>query len=185
MRRWLLGSLYLAGVVAAATIRAGTQSAPDGATLFQRECASCHTGAEGSRAPAPDVLKQRSPEAILFALTAGGMRPFGAHLSGLERRAVAEHLSGKSLGGDVTGASIGRCATSPPLHVSAAAPGWNGWSPTVANTRFQPGPAAGLTAEQVPQLTLKWALGFPDATSAWAQPAVIGGRLFVGSHNGT
>src|SRR5215510_131226 len=143
MRRWLLGSLYLAGVVAAATIRAGTQSAPDGATLFQRECASCHTGAEGSRAPAPEVLRQRSPEAILFALTAGGMRPFGAHLSGVERRAVAEYLSGKPLSGDVTGSSVGRCAASPTFAIDAKAPAWNGWSPTTSNTRFQPAAAAG------------------------------------------
>jgi polyvinyl alcohol dehydrogenase (cytochrome) len=56
---------------------------------------------------------------------------------------------------------------------------------TVTNTRFQPPDQAGLTAEQVPHLTLKWAFGFPDATSAWSQPTVLGGRLFVGSHNGT
>jgi polyvinyl alcohol dehydrogenase (cytochrome) len=43
----------------------------------------------------------------------------------------------------------------------------------------------GLTAEQVPRLTLKWAFGFPDTTSAWAQPTIVGGRLFVGSQNGT
>jgi polyvinyl alcohol dehydrogenase (cytochrome) len=37
----------------------------------------------------------------------------------------------------------------------------------------------------VPHLRLKWAFGFPDTTSAWAQPAIAGGRLFVGSQNGT
>src|SRR6266699_4053135 len=45
--------------------------------------------------------------------------------------------------------------------------------------------AARLTAAQVPRLTLKWAFGFPDTTSAWAQPTIAGGRLFVGSQNGT
>jgi len=55
----------------------------------------------------------------------------------------------------------------------------------VTNARFQPAGAAGLTADQVPHLTLKWAFGFPDATSAWAQPTVAGGRVFVGSQNGT
>jgi polyvinyl alcohol dehydrogenase (cytochrome) len=49
----------------------------------------------------------------------------------------------------------------------------------------QPADQAGLTAAQVPQLHLKWAFGFPDATSAWAQPTVVGGRLYVGSQNGT
>ena len=53
------------------------------------------------------------------------------------------------------------------------------------NTRFQSAHAAGLTADTVPRLTLKWALGDPDATHAWSQPTMAGGRLFVGSHNGT
>jgi hypothetical protein len=44
---------------------------------------------------------------------------------------------------------------------------------------------AGLRAEDVPRLSLKWAFGFPDATSAWSQPTIASGRLFVGSQNGT
>ena len=62
---------------------------------------------------------------------------------------------------------------------------WNGWSPSITNTRFQSTAAAGLTAEQVPKLTLQWAFGFPDATSAWSQPTVAAGRLFIGGQNGT
>jgi polyvinyl alcohol dehydrogenase (cytochrome) len=76
--------------VALAKVVAAPQT-PDGAAIFARNCASCHDGADGSRAPSPDVLKRRSPEAILAALTAGGMRPQGGRLSGAERRAVAEH----------------------------------------------------------------------------------------------
>ena len=37
----------------------------------------------------------------------------------------------------------------------------------------------------MPKLSLKWAFGFPDATSAWSQPTVASGRVFVGSQNGT
>src|SRR5689334_8677639 len=88
-------------------LASGTASAqaPDGAAIFAKNCTSCHSGATDTRAPAPDILRQRSPEAILSALTAGSMRPQGGVLSGAERRAVAEYLSGKSLGGDVTGAA--------------------------------------------------------------------------------
>ena len=63
-------------------------------------------------------------------------------------------------------------------------PQWNGWSPGIDNTHFQPERQAGLTAAQVPALTLKWAFGFQDAAAAWAQPTIAGGRLFVGSQNG-
>jgi polyvinyl alcohol dehydrogenase (cytochrome) len=66
----------------------------------------------------------------------------------------------------------------------ASGPLWNGWSTSLANTHFQPARSAGLTAEQVPTLTLKWAFGFPETTSAWGQPTIAGGRLFVGSQNG-
>jgi polyvinyl alcohol dehydrogenase (cytochrome) len=76
---------------------------------------TCHDGAEGARAPKLEVLRQRSPEAILSALTAGGMRPQGARLTGAERRAVAEYVTGKAFGSDITGASVGRCTSSPPF----------------------------------------------------------------------
>ena len=53
----------------------------------------------------------------------------------------------------------------------------------LANSRFQPQP--GLTAAQVPALKLKWAFGFANATSAFGQPTIAGGRLFLGSEDGT
>jgi polyvinyl alcohol dehydrogenase (cytochrome) len=182
--RSLRVALAAAAVLAAI---AAAQSTPDaiGAAIFARDCARCHDGAPGSRAPAPDVLKRRSPEAILAALTAGAMRPQGGRLSGAERRAVAEYLSGRAPGGDITGASTGRCTSSPPLADPASSPSWRGWSPSPSNTRFQTAADAGLTADSVRKLSLKWAFGFPDATSAWSQPTVASGRLFVGSQNGT
>jgi polyvinyl alcohol dehydrogenase (cytochrome) len=170
----------------AAIVRAGAAQGDNaGAVIFLRDCVSCHDGAQGSRAPSLEVLRRRSPEAILSALTAGGMRPQGARLTGGERRAVAEYVSGKPPGGDITGASKGRCASPPQLSSVASSPGWTGWSPSLVNTRFQAGAQAGLTADDVPKLSLKWAFGFPDATSAWSQPTVAGGWLFVGSQNGT
>jgi polyvinyl alcohol dehydrogenase (cytochrome) len=179
---WMCTFVAGLSLIGAAPVAA---QAPDGAAVFARECASCHTGAPDTRAPGPDVLRRRSPEAILSALTAGGMRPQGGRLTGAERRAVAEYLTGRVLGGDVTGATVGRCTSVPPLTVAVDSPTWGGWSPASTNTRFQTAEQAGLTEQNVPKLTLKWAFGFPDATSAWSQPTVAGGRLFVGSQNGT
>lgn len=159
--------------------------APDGGALFKQRCSMCHNGDTNSRAPNPEVLRSRSPEAILESLTNGAMRVQGASLSGVERRAIAEYLSGRKMGGDVTGATVGRCRTQASLSGLSTTSMWNGWGPGIKNTRFQEAKQAGLTAEQVPHLTLKWALGFPDATSAWSQPTVAGGRVFVGSQNGT
>src|SRR5690349_12678298 len=61
---------------------------------------------------------------------------------------------------------------------------WNGWSPTLTNTRFQSAAAAGLTVAQVQKLKLKWAFGFEGDTIVFAQPSVIGNNLFVGSASG-
>src|SRR3954466_9539871 len=103
------GSLTIAALIALAAValaKAAEPQAPDGSAIFARNCASCHDGAEGSRAPGPDILKRRSPEAILSALTAGGMRPQGGRLSGAERRAGAEQLRGRGLRGGHTCADI-------------------------------------------------------------------------------
>ena len=84
------------------------------------------------------------------------------------RRAVAEFLTGKRFEGDVTGSERGRCvvagSSSTPVRDQAGTPGWRGWSPTPTNTRYQPADQAKLTAATVPKLTLKWTLGFPDAS---------------------
>lgn len=68
-----------------------------------------------------------------------------------------------------------------PPAASLTGPMWNGWGVTVANTRFQPAEGAGLTADQVPRLKLKWAFAFPNVNEASAQPVVAGGRVYVGS----
>jgi polyvinyl alcohol dehydrogenase (cytochrome) len=61
---------------------------------------------------------------------------------------------------------------------------WNGWSPDDGNGRFQPAAAAGLTADQLPKLKLKWAFGFPGATAMYTQPTIVGGHVFVSSDAG-
>jgi polyvinyl alcohol dehydrogenase (cytochrome) len=171
------------GTIASARIVCGQVAASSGETLFQSHCAGCHNGVSEARAPAPEVLRQHSATAILEALASGSMRTQGATLSGPERRAIAEYLGGATLAGDPTGASRGRCETSATFQI--AGPGWNGWGSTPENTREQSAMAAGLNSASLPRLQLKWAFGFPDATSAWAQPTVVGGWLFVGSQNGS
>jgi len=172
-------------VAAVVTLTAQRAAAPpaDGHALYERACGSCHNG-DDPRAPLREALAGRSPQAILDALTSGSMRYQGLTLSGAERRAIAQYLTGRTVRGSVTGATAGRCVKPPMFTEPSASPQWNGWGADVRNTHFQPGPQAGLDADRVPRLHLKWAFGFPDTTSAWAQPTVAGGRLFVGSQNG-
>jgi polyvinyl alcohol dehydrogenase (cytochrome) len=181
-------SAILIIVLAGALARLVAQPAPgtpQGARVFEASCRSCHDG-DDPRAPSLEALRGRSPQAIVDALTSGSMRYQGLALSGDERRAVAEFIAGRTMTGTVSGATIGTCgARRKPLADPFAMPLWNGWGPDIRNTHVQPAAQAGLTADQVPRLRLKWAFGFPDTTSAWAQATVAGGRLFVGSQNGT
>jgi mono/diheme cytochrome c family protein len=60
----------------AATQRPDTPPA-DGRALFDRSCRSCHNG-DDPRAPSPDAMAGRSPQAIVDALTSGSMRYQGS-----------------------------------------------------------------------------------------------------------
>src|ERR1700686_2240590 len=70
------------------------------------------------------------------------------------------------------------------LGAVASGPAWNGWGADASNSRFQSAQAAGLTAEQVPRLKLKWAFGFPGVKSVLGQPTIVAGRVFLGADTG-
>src|SRR5687767_2969777 len=165
---------------------ASAQSAPDGAAVYQKSCASCHAQpTAGSRAPTREVLATIAPEAILTTLTTGNMFRQGSELTDAERRAVAGFLAGRPVGTAGPSPIVGRCTTAAAaLQARDLDAGWNGWGGTASNTRARTAALAGVTAADVPKLKLKWAIGFAGVNSARAQPAVVGGRVFVGSESG-
>jgi polyvinyl alcohol dehydrogenase (cytochrome) len=157
---------------------------PDGQDVFQTACATCHTAAPADgRTPAVGSLRAMTPDAILAALTTGPMRAQGESLSEPQRRAVAAYLGRTgSTGPSPTAAPI--CSTTPPIRDPAAGPSWIGWGNGFRNMRYQTANEAGLTAADLPRLTLKWAFGFPAARSGRSQPTVGGGRLLVAGEGG-
>ena len=162
------------------------QTAPDGAAVYQKSCASCHQApAAGSRAPTRDVLATIAPESILTSLTTGNMFRQGSELTEAERRAVAGFLAGRPVGTAGPAPIVGRCSA-PPAALQAAdlTRGGNGWGAGDSNTRFKNAAQSGITAAAAPKLKLKWAIGFAGVNSARAQPAIVGDRVFVGSESG-
>ena len=155
--------------------------------LFESRCAQCHGGnAAERRAPDRTMLAQLTPERILEALTTGSMVPNATGISDAQKRSLAELISGRPIGSSASGqasAMQGRCEAKPAFN-PATGPRWSGWGADLMNTRMQTAESAGLRADQVPKLALKWAFGFPNGTSAYGQPAVAGGRVFIGSDNG-
>jgi len=166
------------------TASPGTES---GIATFQQRCMSCHGNPNVPQAPAPDAIRQMTPEKIYEALTIGAMKPQGDALTEDQRKMLATFLSGRPLGSLKAGDAKdmpNQCASNAPMADPAKGSEWNGWSPDIVNSRFQNAKAAGLTAAQVPQLKLKWAFGYPTGLSAYAQPTIVSGRIFVGTDIG-
>jgi len=70
-------------------------AASDGASLFANQCASCH-GAEPGEAPARSAIAQKTPDAVVQALTTGSMQYMAAGLTPEDIRAIAVYLTGKT-----------------------------------------------------------------------------------------
>jgi polyvinyl alcohol dehydrogenase (cytochrome) len=158
-----------------------------GMTLYQERCATCHMPAPppDNRAPSLSALRNLSPEAVLVAITTGPMAPNATGLADQQRRAIAEYLGGRAIGAsEKTAASVmtNQCRPTAMGDITKG-PRWVGWGGDVENSRLQPSKIAGLKKEDVPKLKLKWAFGVPNATAMYGQPAIAGGRLFVGTDN--
>jgi polyvinyl alcohol dehydrogenase (cytochrome) len=173
-----LPSLMLLVFVGSVTA-AAAQSAQESESIYQTRCATCHE-AGVARAPNRDGLRRLTPETIGAALTLGSMREQGQELTLAQIQLLARTLGAAP----ATGTADGNACTSNDA-VSLAKPldqpHWNGWGANLAQHRYQPAAMARLSANDVPRLTLKWAFAFPGVNRAFAQPTVVGGRVFVGS----
>jgi polyvinyl alcohol dehydrogenase (cytochrome) len=154
--------------------------APDGAALFTKKCANCHESNSDTRAPAQEALRAMSRGAILAALDTGRMKWQGKFLSKAEKNAIADSLGVPDP--PMTAQMTGFCPRD--LDPPPNPPGWAGWGGDSGNSRFQPALAAGLKPEDVKNLKLKWAFGFPGAAATFGQPTAYDGKLFVGSEDG-
>ncbi|HKW97966.1 MAG TPA: PQQ-binding-like beta-propeller repeat protein [Bryobacteraceae bacterium] len=172
--------------LAALCILSGALEAQDGAALYRKYCAGCHDSG-ASRVPSHEALRRLSPERILVALESGSMMMMGARRTAPERRAIAGYLAAQPFGSvrmDAPPRSAFCRITGDGAIDPADGPRWNGWGVDLANRRFQPAEMAGMKAADVPRLKLRWAFGFPGDIVAYAQPAVEGGQLYVGSAGG-
>lgn len=175
--RLLAGSAF--GLVLFFSAFGDAARAQEGEGVFNKLCVNCHKDGSPTQAPLPDVLRKMSADSILDALDNGKMKAIAQGLSSADRVAVAKFL------GTATSETIPQSAyCSSPGPVMANAPSWTGYGINMENTRYQTAQGAGLTAATVPNLKLKWAFGFPGATTAFGIPTVYGGRVLIGSQHG-
>lgn len=153
-----------------------------GELLFEGRCAICHSGA--ASASNREALAKLGEEAIYHTISVGVMKEQASGLSEDERRVIAVFLAGLAK----------RVAAPPLLLCSGSAPAfpakgpraaWKGWSPDLENTRFQSTKTAGLNADQVKRLELRWALVIPNASTVANQVTVSGEWMFLATQDGT
>ncbi len=155
---------------------------PRGAQLFGEICAKCHEHATG-HAPAVYNLKLMTSASVYGALTTGAMRVQGKQLSVEDRKQVASFLGGGDVDHDAKLAPPA-CEGEAARFDFQQAPAFPSWGLTPANTRYVSSKGAGIDAQSVGKLHLKWALGFDGASRVRSEPALGGGAIFVGSQSG-
>jgi len=150
-----------------------------GQYLFDEHCANCHDN-PAMHAPTREALAGFSKDALLIAMEFGKMQPMAAHLTKQERGLIAIYLAGSD---DASSNWIAQNNCQ-----SAAAPGGieyvDSWGLGNHNQRFVPESKTRITAGNVDQLELAWALAFPKVTDMRSQPAIIGNTLYFGDKTG-
>ena len=158
------------------------QVAQRGAHIYQTRCAACHE-AGVNRAPQRFILNLMAPETIQRALTDGVMRAMATDLDEEGKASVAQFLAQRPLAGAATAPRM--CGKEASAFDFSEPPVFSGWGLTPQNSHAVSTARAGLGRANVGRLSLKWALAFPSAVRARSQPALAGGAIFVGSHDGT
>lgn len=184
--RWRITAYVLVPSIASAILTGAPGVAVaqrSAAQIYSTICAKCHEGGV-PRAPHSVEFQMLGPRAILSALETGAMQAQGATLTPAERRSVAEFLGGAALPAAGTD-TLKHCDAAHSRFDSTKPPPLAGWSLSLEGNRFVPAEAAGLTADAIPRLKLKWSFAFPGASRARSQPTVGGGALYVGSQDGT
>jgi polyvinyl alcohol dehydrogenase (cytochrome) len=154
-----------------------------GGEIYLQDCASCHDSGVG-HAPQRNLFPYMSPQSIYRALADGAMKAQGEGLSDADKTAVAEFLANRKMTGQAASAEPPRCQGEAAAFDPSQPPVFAGWGLERTNARFVSREIAGLDKATVGRLRLKWAVAFPNATQARSQPALAGGAIYVGSHNG-
>jgi polyvinyl alcohol dehydrogenase (cytochrome) len=160
-------------------------SAQDGEALYNARCAACHESPDpeaNAHAPSRADMARFTPNSVYAALNEGLMTTMAAGLSDSDKRAIAAFLTGREVEDLKLTITDNLCPVNPPMQNPALSPSWNGWGPDNRNGRFAAN--GGISAADIPGLKLKWAYGLPGEGQARSQPAIIDGRVFVGSSAG-
>ncbi|MBM4185015.1 MAG: dehydrogenase [Gemmatimonadetes bacterium] len=179
-----LGSAVTVAVTVVSLLTPADATAQAGADLFAASCAQCHSDAQSGRTPSRASLGALTPRAVVAALsTAGVMSAEGESFTPEQRIALAEFLTRRPYEASVL-PETAFCATRGFAPVDLQAIGWMGYGGDLEGTGHQSAARAGLRAADVPNLRLRWAFAFPDASQARTKPTVVGDVTLVADEFG-
>jgi polyvinyl alcohol dehydrogenase (cytochrome) len=176
----MIRHFVLCASVLAAAIFLQAQT-PSGEAIYKQRCSGCHDQ-PGSRIPPRASLQKMPALRILRAMNSGAMMTVAYPLRREEREAVARYLGTPGPEPGPKPEAFCKVRTISLKQIPTFS--WNGWSPTPDNARFQSADAGRLSISQVRKLKLKWAFGLDGDISAYAQPTVVDGHIFMGSAAG-
>ncbi len=174
-------SAALIAIVSAACLLGQSTATLSGEAVYKQRCAGCPDQSSDRIRPKTS-LKQMPSERILRALDFGAMMTVAYPMSREDRQAVAAYLGTNAPA--INFPATAYCSDRRVTVSNNPKAAWNGWSPNSSNARYQSAAAAGLSIDKVRNLKLKWAFGFDGDVTAFAQPTVIDGQVFVGSAGG-
>ncbi len=165
MRHFML--IFTALVIAPLASQTALAQGTGDLRLFEQHCTTCHGNLKGPAGAADGLqLRKMTPEAVYAAITKGETHANLEGVTDADKRMIAGYLGGRKVDvGQIADAKLmpNQCPSNPAINSLSASPLWNGWGADASNARFQTAKAAGLPADQVPNLKLKWAFGFPGA----------------------
>ncbi len=154
-------------------------SADSAKSLFAVDCAVCHMDNGQSRAPGLIHLGGMTPKSIFASLESGSMQLQGETLSKQQKVAIAELLTMRPF--VENNQHLNYCES---RNLKLSKVKYSGWGGNPEGTGFIEPDIAQLTADQVPNLKLKWAFGFEGGTVSRTKPTIIDNFLIFGSQFG-
>ncbi|MGD2134396.1 MAG: PQQ-binding-like beta-propeller repeat protein, partial [Maricaulaceae bacterium] len=152
-----------------------------GQAVYQMYCATCHdTGVE--RAPLLSTLQTLSAQSLRFALSEGGVMAAQASLLNEEELdQVVDYLANRDDGGDWVADMM--CPADRRMVDLSEPPSLAVFGGDLRSTRNLSAEQAGLSRDDMANLELAWAVGFPQTAGMGVTPAIVGSTLFTVAGN--
>lgn len=158
------------------------QTPPDhpGAAVYARACASCHDAPTG-RTASLATIRATSAGQLRSVLTEGVMQPMAAGLASEDLNQLIGWLTAGQQTAAATWTDAMMCSADRRRIDEAGAPGLASFGADRKSTRSLTAAQAGLRAEDMTNLEVAWAIGFPQTQGMGVGTVVLGDTAFINS----